>query len=81
MFVVQSCCNLKFPFFPSQRGETPLFWASYRGHLAIVSVLLSNGANVNAQNKVCVMLPQRSIIVVSKDDGNLGLHIHSNIAM
>jgi len=43
---------------PSQGEETPLIWASYHGHLPIVSLLLGSGANVNAQDKVCVIPSQ-----------------------
>ena len=32
---------------------TPLIYASERGHLATVQLLLQSGANVNAQTKVC----------------------------
>ena len=31
-------------------GSTPLHWATWKGHLAIVSLLLDAGADVNAQN-------------------------------
>lgn len=33
---------------------TPLMWAAGRGHVAIVRLLLENGAKVNAGDKVCI---------------------------
>ena len=32
-------------------GVTPLVWASYKGQLGIVKLLLDSGANINAQDK------------------------------
>ena len=33
-----------------QNGDTPLTWASYKGHDKMVEVLLAHKADVNAKN-------------------------------
>ena len=38
-----------------QNGNTALMEASAFGHSAVVKVLMDNGANVEAKNKVCVL--------------------------
>jgi ankyrin repeat protein len=37
---------------PAQKQETPLIQASYRGHAEIARLLLDNGADPDAQDKV-----------------------------
>ena len=32
-------------------GYTALIWASYKGHVDVIKVLLENGANMNLQDK------------------------------
>ncbi|KAE9391467.1 ankyrin, partial [Gymnopus androsaceus JB14] len=40
-----------YPDIPGFHKTSPLVIAAQRGHYDIVSLLLKNGANVNAQNK------------------------------
>ena len=35
-----------------QNKKTPLHWASRRGHIDTVTILLANGGDVEAQDKV-----------------------------
>ena len=44
-------CNLIFCYVV-QNGNTPLLWASFRGHTEIVAMLLKFGADFNSCSKV-----------------------------
>ena len=37
---------------------TPLMWASFKGYLDIVNVLIDEGANINDKNKVSLTMIQ-----------------------
>ena len=37
-----------------QDGDCPLYKASRFGHAEVVNILLSNGADANIRNKVCI---------------------------
>ena len=39
-------------YYMLQKKKTPLHWASERGHIDTVTILLANGGDVEAQDKV-----------------------------
>ena len=47
----EAICN---SFFMLQEGRTALALASWEGHLSVVQVLVSKGADPNIQDEVCV---------------------------
>ena len=38
---------------PLQNGVTPVFSASWKGHSAVVQLLMENGADITLSSKVC----------------------------
>ena len=40
----------------TQTGGAPLFWASRRGHRAVVELLLENGADTNIADEVMLLV-------------------------
>ena len=49
---VHSCDNIYFLILSPQDGQTALMLASDSGHIVVVQLLLSNGAQVDMQDKV-----------------------------
>ena len=47
--ILQICLST---FKPLQNGHTPLHHASWYGHVAVIEVLLKNGAEINQTNNV-----------------------------
>ena len=51
----------------TQDGRTPLFFASFNGHLPVVRILLEKGAGVNICDKVHTYI-HRAILLLVMDD-------------
>lgn len=50
-------------FFHAQNGRTALFLASWRGHVAIIHLLLQRQANVNICTKVWTLIKRQCIVL------------------
>ena len=50
--------------FSLQSGETPVWTASWKGHSAVVQLLIENGADINICNEVCSYIEISTISVV-----------------
>ena len=48
-----------------QDGWCPLMIASERGHLAILKLLIKQGANINSQNKVSITVDEITTYTIS----------------
>ena len=44
--------SFRYVLISLQRGQTPLIWASFKGHVQIVQLLLDRGAQINHQDWV-----------------------------
>ena len=53
-----------------QDGASPLAVASQDGHREIVQMLIDHGANVNSQQKVCIILWIPSLVSISTSAWN-----------
>ena len=45
-------CNVNISIIMLQNKKTPLHWASERGHSEVITVLIADGVNVEAQDEV-----------------------------
>ena len=61
-----------FNKFTSQNGRTSLYWASSRGHTAVVKMLIENNADINICQKVNKLFSckMRACYVCSAASGN-----------
>ena len=56
--------------FNSQNGRTPLYWASSRGHTAVVKILMENNADINICNKVnIIVLFEKESLLCNTESG------------
>ena len=58
--------------FVLQDGRSPLYTASFNGHLDVVKTLMEAGANINQANKVHVHVGRHTCVIVHAKH----VHVH-----
>ena len=52
----------------TQRGNSALWWAAFKGHTEVVQQLVKAGANLDLQNKVCQYVEMHDVYEYSDNE-------------